>query len=239
MTSGSFRKELPVIEDFLSISDPSIYTPIPDDWFVAVTDIRNSTEAIQRGLYKEVNLVGASSIIAILNLVKSFSLPFVFGGDGAAVCIPADLVDETRKALLATRQMAADVFDLDLRVGVVPVADIHNAGAEVLLAWYRVSENFIEAIFSGGGVQYAEESIKSPTLSGRYMLKPGGEKPTADYSGLECRWKNVPSAHGEIVSVIVLATAQTQKQKNAIYREVITALRGIYGSDIISHPVQE
>ena len=160
MSTESFYLNLPVTENFLDISDPRIYKPLPDDWHVAVTDVRDSTGAIERGMYKEVNLMGASSIMALQNLTGSFSLPFVFGGDGATVCLQPSLVEKARTALLATRKMAREIYGLDFRVGIVPVADIRRGGYDVLVARYRVSENFTQGVFSGGGLQYAEECIK-------------------------------------------------------------------------------
>ena len=237
-SAESFYLDLPVTENFLDISDSSIYAALPDDWFVVVTDVKDSTIAIQRGMYKEVNLLGASSIMAMMNLTKSFSLPFVFGGDGATVCLHASLVERARPALIATRRMAREVYGLDFRVGIVPVTDIRRAGFDVLVARYHVSENFTQAVFTGWGLQYAEECIKNPELSSTYCLSSDDAEAEADFSGLECRWKNVPSAHGEIVSLIVQATMQTAEERNNVYRNVITKVSDIYGSDTLCHPVQ-
>ena len=239
MSTESFYLNLPVTENFLDISDPRIYKPLPDDWHVAVTDVRDSTGAIERGMYKEVNLMGASSIMALQNLTGSFSLPFVFGGDGATVCLQPSLVEKARTTLLATRKMAREIYGLDFRVGIVPVADIRRAGYDVLVARYRVSENFTQGVFSGGGLQYAEECIKDPTLSDRYTLNAENGEAEADFSGLECRWKNVPSAHGEIVSLIVQAIAAEPGERNIVYKEVITTISDIYGSETVCHPVRE
>jgi len=237
-STESFYLDLPVTENFLDISDSSIYSALPDDWFVVVTDVKDSTIAIQRGMYKEVNLLGASSIMAMMNLTKSFSLPFVFGGDGATVCLHASLVERARPALIATRRMAREVYGLDFRVGIVPVTDIRRAGFDVLVARYHVSENFTQAVFTGWGLQYVEECIKNPELSSTYCLSSDDAEAEADFSGLECRWKNVPSAHGEIVSLIVQATMQTAEERNNVYRNVITKVSDIYGSDTLCHPVQ-
>src|SRR3712207_9452234 len=57
-----------------------------------------------------------------------------------------------------------------------------------------------------------------------------------DFSGLECRWKDIPSKHGEIVSLLVLATAN-DAQAYQIYKEVIEQIQEIYGSDDRLHPI--
>ena len=238
MNTDNFFVELPIIEDFVEVSNPSIYHHLPDDWHVVVTDIIDSTKAIARGEYKTVNLVGASSIIAMLNLKKSFSLPFVFGGDGASICIPASLVTQARESLQATRLMARELYGFDLRVGIVPLTHIRRHGSDVLVARFRISEHFAQAIFSGGGLEYAEQVLKDPQAGDEFKLENVGGRPQADFSGLECRWQNVPSPHGEVVTLIVQATGATSARKNATYREVIQRIGAIYGADALCRPVR-
>lgn len=45
-------------------------------------DIRGSTRAIEEGRYKQVNMVGAAVITAVLNACAGYEIPFVVGGDG-------------------------------------------------------------------------------------------------------------------------------------------------------------
>ena len=40
--------------------------PLPEDWDLAVADVAGSTRAIEAGRYKEVNVVAASAIVAVL-----------------------------------------------------------------------------------------------------------------------------------------------------------------------------
>ena len=239
LNTESFFADLPVVEDFIDVSNPDIYTRLPDDWQVVVTDVRDSTAAIQRGGYKMVNLLGASSIIAVLNLKKSFSLPFIFGGDGATICIPESLVAEVRQCLVATRIMADEVYGLDLRVGIVPLNEIRRNGFDVLVARYRISEHFVQAVFSGGGLQFAEDSVKDQENGKAFRLEKGDAEPVADFSGLECRWQNVASPLGEVVTLIVQAIKDRPEEKNATYREVIRAIASIYGTDAMCRPIRE
>lgn len=235
----SFFADLPIMENFSDIAKTESYADLPPDWYVAVTDVRDSTRAIQEGRYKEVNLLGASTIIGILNLRKSFSLPFLFSGDGAVVCIPDSLVEQARQSLSATRRMAREIFDLELRAGIVSHSFIRSQGYSVLVARYRVSEHFSQAVFAGGGLQFAEECIKDPMLGLRFGVGVAEKSALADYSGLECRWKNVPSAHGEIVSIIVQALGETIEQRNTTYRVVLEQIQAIYGTDVMCHPIRE
>jgi len=162
MSNESFYEKLTPIDNFVDISDPKIYTEMPDDWHIAVSDVKNSTELIRNGRYKDVNLIGASTIMALLNLKKSFSIPFIFGGDGACICIPESMVDEAKQSLLATKVMAKDLYGIEMRVGVVPIRFIREQGYNVLVAPCRLSKSFDQAAFSGGGLQFAEDCLKDP-----------------------------------------------------------------------------
>ncbi|MBI2429709.1 MAG: DUF3095 domain-containing protein [Ignavibacteriales bacterium] len=239
MSNDSFYQDLTPIQDFADISDPSLYTEMPDDWYVAVSDIKNSTELIRNGRYKEVNLVGASTIIAILNHKKNFSIPFIFGGDGACICIPHSLIEQTKESLLGTKKMAMDLYGMELRVGIVPIRYIRERGYNVMVAPCRLSQSFAQAAFSGGGIQFAEECLKNPATTAQFSLESSGAAPAADFSGLECRWKNVPSIHGEIVTLIVQSLGTTDEQKNKTYRDIIRQIGIVYGDDAKCHPLQE
>lgn len=83
MSSIEFYESLPVLPRFIDAIDPIHYRSIPEDWYVAITDVRNSTIAIDAGKYKEVNAMGAVSIMAVLNLTGKYNFPFIFGGDGS------------------------------------------------------------------------------------------------------------------------------------------------------------
>jgi predicted NUDIX family NTP pyrophosphohydrolase len=225
----SFYDRLPVLENFAAAADPDRYVPVPDDWAVAVGDVRDSTGAIDEGLYEEVNMVGASVIAATLNAVGHRSLPYVFGGDGAALCVPGDAVDAVERALGGARRMAREEFGLRLDVGLVPVADLVRAGHSVLVARYRLSAPIEQAVFMGRGLPVAEEWVKARP-DGPYGVPPSVDGP-ADFSGLECRWDHVPSHREEIVALLVRATGTSLQETAAIYDDVIATLRDLYGGE--------
>jgi len=68
MDTEAFYAELPVLDNFLDITDSRSFMPVPSDWYVVITDIVGSTKAIESGKYKAVNLIGACSIVAVLNI---------------------------------------------------------------------------------------------------------------------------------------------------------------------------
>jgi hypothetical protein len=42
---------LPVFDDFARLTDPALYTPLPDEWVLGISDIVRSTAAIAAGRY--------------------------------------------------------------------------------------------------------------------------------------------------------------------------------------------
>ncbi|MBP6672775.1 MAG: DUF3095 domain-containing protein [Bacteroidetes bacterium] len=239
MSTENFYQDLPTIDHFADLSDSSVYHSLPDDWSVAVSDVKDSTGMIGKGKYKQVNLIGASTIMALLNLKKSYSIPFIFGGDGAAVCVPGEMVPQAKEALLSVKDMAAELYGIELRIGIVPVSFIRDSGYDVLVARNRLSPTHTQAAFSGGGLQFAEECLKDPSISERFSIDPAVVESKGDITGLECRWQNIPSAHEEIVSLIVQARGVTNDERNSVYREVLAMIDSIYGDETQCHPVQE
>jgi hypothetical protein len=237
VTSENFYADLSVLQNFTDITYSENFCLVPDDWAVIITDIVESTKAIATGKYKDVNLLGACSIIVILNIVGDLEIPFVFGGDGASILIPPRFIPQAEQALLAVQKLAIDEFNLVLRTGIVPIRAI-AANHEIKIAKLRISANYDQAILRGGGISYATDLVKNLATTDLYCPKPkNSEVAIADFSGLECRWQDIPTRHEEILSLIVSVTAPSQSQVDQIYREVINQIDRIYGKGNECHPV--
>lgn len=139
----------------------------------------------------------------IFNIAKPLSIPSIFGGDGAALCIPGHLVDAAADALVAVKNLAQEEYHLNLRVGIVPATVVTTAGHQILLARHRMSSNHVQTAFASRGIEYAEDLLKDKKAGQIYRLKTQHNAAVADFSGLECRWDNVPSKHSEVISLIV------------------------------------
>jgi hypothetical protein len=237
MNAESFYSDLPVREGFSGIADLSRFTEMPDDWHVVIADVQGSTVAIRRGEYKAVNIVGVSVLTSILNAAKPVSIPYIFGGDGASLCVPQRLVPQARAALIATRRMAGQQFGLGLRIGIVPVSTIRAAGHRLLVSRQRISEYYIQAAFAGDGLEYAEALIKDDADGTPYRINAVDAGMDADYTGLECRWANLPSRHGETISLIVKVSADSLDTAARIYTEIIDTIHRIYGDGAESCPM--
>ena len=237
MTSDRFYADLPAVTDFDAVTRAASYAPLPGDWHVALCDVRNSTAAVAAGRYKNVNTVGAAAITAALNAAGDLDIPFSFEGDGCVLCVPPRMLEPTRAALAMTREIARDSFALDLRIATVPVSRIRAAGYEIRVARYRVSENYVQAVFAGGGIACADVLIKDPATAREFEILPGSVTPRGSHDGLECRWQDIPSRHGETVSLMVRASGSDPERAAATYRAVIAKVREIYGDEDACHPL--
>jgi len=232
----AFYTALPVCPSFTDVTRPEVYAALPDDWVIIIGDVQGSTAAIARGQYKDVNLVGSSLLIATFNTLGRSDIPFVFGGDGATLAVPESELARVTPALLATRRMARDGFDLDLRVGIVPMRDIRAAGHDALVARVRLAEKFSLAAFWGGGLGWAERMVKDAQAGSTYWLEGDAEPGPDTFAGLECRWRGVPSERGETLALLVQATASNDAQRVRVYVEVVKKLREVFG-ETAGHPV--
>src|SRR4051812_14491180 len=196
----SFYGSIAVFRGFASLMDPALYSPLPDDWTIGIADIVESTRAIANQRYKAVNMAGAAVIAAVTNALEGREFPFVFGGDGASFAVSPDDLELARDALAATARWVQDGLDLVMRVALVPVTAVRAQGLDIRVARFAPSPNLSSAIFSGGGLGWAEAAMKR----GKFAVPaaPPGSQP--DLSGLSCRFEEIPSVRGVILSVLVV-----------------------------------
>lgn len=237
MNTSSFYAGLPLLTEFSDAGRQERYAPLPEDWQVAMCDVRNSTAAVEAGRYKNVNTLGAAVITAMLNAAGDTEIPFIFEGDGAMLCVPPQLLPGARAALLQTQALAQKSFGLELRIAIMPVARIRAAGFDIRVARYRVSDNYVQAMFAGGGMAYADRCMKDPATAPSCSVQAEADTAAANFDGLECRWQDIPSRHGETVSVMAKVLIEDAQAAGGIYRELIAKVREIYGADEACHPV--
>ena len=236
-SSENFYSTLKPVDQFRGISDSGNFVRLPVDWQVAIVDVQNSTAAIHDGPYRQVNAVGAASITAVINAVKPLEIPYIFGGDGASFCIPESRQEEVRNALAATQLMAKKQFDLSLRAGIVPCSVLQQSGRRVLIGKFQVSKNYFQAAFAGEGLTHAEKLIKEDN-HGIYSIDARHVDPKADFDGFECRWKDISTPRGEILTLLVEATSDSIEEISLIYREVLDEIQKHYGAIETHRPLQ-
>lgn len=217
--------------DFAELLDTTSYTPLPDDWLIGITDVVDSTSAIARGHYKDVNFAGASAIAALGNAFGNFDFPFVFRGDGAAFAFDPGARGTAIGVLRRVAGYARDQLRLDLRIGLVEVKDIRAAGSDVKVAQFAASETATYTMFAGGGLNWADREIKA----GNHALLPCEDYTPPDLKGLTCEWAPIPSQRGDIVSLLVEPQDHTRQEAfTVLARQLLTALGARDGS---SRPV--
>ena len=194
-----FYASLPVFRDFTHVMDPALFRPLPDDWMIGTADVVQSTKAIAENRYKAVNMAGAAVIVAVTNALNDREFPFVFGGDGASFAVPEADAATAREALAATAAWVRDDLDLTLRVGMAPVSIIRAQGLDVRVARYGPSENISIAMFAGGGIAWADAAMKR----GEIALAAASADARPDLSGLSCRFDEIPSSRGVVLSLVV------------------------------------
>jgi len=201
--ADDFYAQGPVFDDFARLTEPVLYRPLPNDWLVGLSDVVSSTAAIAGGQYRSVNMAGAALIAALSNGLGQRDFPFAFGGDGASFAVPATDAEIARAALASTAAWVRDELGLKLRVALVPMAAIHEAGLDVRVARYAPSPHVTYAMFTGGGLAWAG----SQTKAGAYAVEPAPPGTRPDLTGLACRWQEFTARHGVMLSLIAVPTA--------------------------------
>jgi hypothetical protein len=147
----------------------------------------------------------------------------VFGGDGSSFAVPAADAALARQALAETATWVKEDLDLTLRVGMVPVAEIRKHGRDVRVARYVPSSNVSIAMFSGGGLAWADAAMKRGEIA--VAPAPAGAHP--DLSGLSCRYELIPSRRGQVLSLVVAPGAKASAED---FRAVVEAVTRIVES---------
>ena len=196
----TFYAALTPFRAFAGITEASHYTALPDDWVVGIADVVHSTEAILQGRYKAVNTVGAAVLAAVTNMLPGVSFPFVFGGDGASLALPKQHAAAATDALARTAAWATASLDLELRIAMIPVAAIREAGFDVRVARYAASREVSYAMVAGGGLTWADAQLKL----GNFAIPPAALGQEPDLRGLFCGFSPIRSQRGVILSLIAI-----------------------------------
>jgi hypothetical protein len=227
-TSSGFYAGLPPVTDIAGITDLTMYRPLPDDWIVATSDIIASTEAVAAGRYKVVNTVGASVISAVANRLGHREFPFVFGGDGATLAVPGRHEPEVRDELAAVCTWASEELQIGLRAATHSIAEVRAAGHDVGVARFQIAPDVAYAMFTGGGLSYAESAMKQG--AGLVSPAPAGSRP--ELTGLSCRWQPVETRQGTILSLLVAPRPATPE---TAFMELARKVLDLADSDGLSH----
>jgi hypothetical protein len=199
---------------------------------LVLSDIKGSTKAIQSGRYRQVNLIGAATIAAFMNVAETNDLPFVFGGDGATLLVPNSMVETLMESLRNLQVLAHRDFQLELRIGAVSMASLMARNQILKVAKYQLSPGNFLAQFKGGALTYAEELLKSHNPEMK-MLSPVASvraQVPSSLEGLSCRLKPLRASNGKILSLVCKPLA-TQQDTITTLNQVIIGLQTILKAD--------
>ncbi|HUS52677.1 MAG TPA: DUF3095 family protein [Thermohalobaculum sp.] len=237
-SSTEFYAALPSFSEFDDFTEFDAYAPVPDDWVVLCGDIRGSTQAIAEGRYKQVNMVGASVITVVLNACAGYQIPFVFGGDGGFAVVPAPARDHAVLALQRLQGFSQDAFGMGLRAAAVPVSRLRAEGFDVRVRKYAMSPGNNLALFAGGGVERADQILKSAPDSDPAILRAIDDPEAPDLEGLSCRWEPLAASRGQMIALMVQPVVPEQAAQ--VFRQTLAQLSEILQGGIADHaPVSD
>lgn len=227
-SNENFFQKMKSFTDFSQVLMDSHYIEVPETWSILMTDVKGSTQAIQQGRYQQVNMIGAASITCVLNSIGAYSLPFVFGGDGATLLIPNSFQNQVCQQLKGLQKVALDHFGIVLRVGLVPIALLRKKNLRLKVAKYELSPGNCLAQFRGGALTAAEEMIKKNHPEAT-ILTPVAEESSPNLNGLSCRLNPIKSKRGEILSL--LCKPRESEYSERTLQMILEELKAILGND--------
>tara|TARA_R110002073_G_scaffold268925_4_gene432097 strand:+ start:1837 stop:3024 length:1188 start_codon:yes stop_codon:yes gene_type:complete len=226
-----FYAELPSTSDFAAVAELEAYVPVPDDWSVLHSDVVDSTGAIASGRYKDVNLVGAAGITAVLNAAPGLAIPYVFGGDGASLLVPPTAVNAGRDALLALAGLAKTRFGLELRVAALALSEIRSRGSDIAVRKLELSPGNNLALFSGGGLELVDRLVKAPGADNPFRLDAANAEADPDLNGLSCRWEPLRASNGVSLVLMLRASSPEPSAQANVLRQSLATIQGILQAD--------
>jgi hypothetical protein len=226
-----FYTELPRLKGDIErvVENNSLYKPVPGDWTIIVTDVENSTQAVDNGKQQEVNLAATGSIVACLNIARprGIDIPFFFGGDGATLVLPEEIKDECLDVLRQHSKRCKRNFGFKLRVGSRELSELYRDGSSLSILRFQRNKLHTMPIVTGDALKKAEKSIKQKNS----LVKEAKKKQMLNLQGMECKWDKIqpPEKSFEVVSYIINATDVSEQSK--VYASILRDFRNIYGTD--------
>jgi hypothetical protein len=227
MNEMDFYKNLPALKlPVVQLFQYGYFTDVPTGWHIIISDVKNSTIAVNAGRHNDVNLVAAGSLIAALNVTKKHDVevPFFFGGDGGTVLVPGELLFEVLAGLFAHNSNSLRNFGLEMHIGSIPVKEVIESGHSIKIAKLEIDAAFSKAITIGDGLRFAEQKIKEDTTENQES-----DINDLNLTGLECRWNRIRPQADEAENICYLIEAVYTNKQLDVYTEVFKKIEELYG----------
>jgi hypothetical protein len=125
-------------------------------------------------------------------------------------------------------------FDLDLRVGTLPVSAVYRQGEKLSISKFNSSGAFVIPAILGNGLSYAEKLIKGKD----YLLEQTeAANEELDLSGMQCRWDKIPPPEQNDEIVTLLAIAAGGSPQAPVFKNVMQHIDDIYGPLVQRQPI--
>ncbi|WP_246124763.1 DUF3095 domain-containing protein [Algibacter pacificus] len=213
------------------LKDNSLFFKVPSEWFIVITDIENSTNAVSIGLHNEVNLSATGSIITVLNTLKKLNnnikIPYFFGGDGATFIMPKTVLPPVLLALNNYSQHIKQTTQLNLRVGHLQVQNVYDNQVSLRISKVSYNKYLTMPVVLGNGLKYAEDIIKA-----RFKPSdiPNIVTTELNLDGMECRWDKIYPNKTDKKVVCILVDCDNESIQAQVYSEIINAIDVIFGT---------
>jgi hypothetical protein len=220
------------------LKDERLFFDVPKSWYVVVTDIENSTEAVAKGLHNDVNLSATGSIVTVLNTLKEVNskikIPYFFGGDGSTFMIPQIVLEPILLALNNYSQHIAKTTQLNLRVGQLSVEKVYENGCSLKITKLRQNEIFTTPVVIGNGIKYAERVIKERFVASEILNE---ESVKLNLTGMECRWEEIYPNKTDKKVICLLVDCDDEKTQAEVYGDIMKKIDLIFGDLDIRNPI--
>ncbi|SHH54170.1 DUF3095 family protein [Winogradskyella jejuensis] len=208
----------------------SSFEEVPNSWFIVVTDIENSTQAVAQNFHSDVNLAATGCIVSVLNKVKETDdvtvVPYFYGGDGVTFLVPPKLIDVVFEVVDNYKVHVLKQFKLNLRVGKVSVKDIYESGFQIKITKLQQNKLLAIPIVLGNGLKEAEAVVKSQYELNYHDISP---KPV-NLKGMECRWDEIRPIEEKLKVFCLIVLCNNENEQAMVYSGIISKIDKIFGN---------
>ncbi|WP_272023697.1 DUF3095 domain-containing protein [Olleya namhaensis] len=211
------------------LKDESLFSSVPKNWSIVVTDIENSTAAVANGFHNDVNLCATGSIITVLNTIKTVNkkieIPYFFGGDGSTFIIPNTILTPVLEALNNYSQHIKNTLNLNLRVGHLELEKVYNNNVTLRITKLRHNKYLTTPVVLGNGIKYAENVIKDNFKASHVDTSVLA----LNLGGMECRWDEIYPSQTEKKVICLLVNCNDEKKQAEIYGTIMNEINYVFG----------
>ncbi|AFL79615.1 Protein of unknown function (DUF3095) [Aequorivita sublithincola DSM 14238] len=222
------KSKLPLTE---LLKNETLFYNVPKSWSIVVTDIENSTEAVNRGAHNDVNLSATGSIVTVLNTLKALNqknkIPYFFGGDGSTFIIPNAVLEPVLEALNNFSEHIKKTVELNLRVGHLGVEQVYANNVSLRISKVRHNKYFTTPVVLGNGLKYAEHLIKE---NFKVSDINSTENTTPNLEGMECRWDEIYPNETDKKVICLLVDCDDESKQAEVYGAIMNEIELIFGN---------